>query len=386
MSSNVKRLETLSVEQDDLMKEKVYPEWHKIVLESGKEHRVDKDEIQQDIRLQYRTLGRGDPNITVAISPFMLKSMMDDAFRRPDPSDAIEGEVMMKIVAPMATHMDARIESLVEAKAIGRVKDFLMNGFETWHIASKVTDDSVDVLGDEKEIHFGLVHEVGWLSYYDYFHRIGVLNDFYGPGIQKDDSFSKYVNMLKKGAWEINYYSDSVFICQLPVEVHVDNLNRFHSSEGESLKWRDEKGAYFIHGVHFSEELYKRVTNLNMKQITEMKDNEITDRQFTAAVENYDLDRLMNENPHVKLSTCFKEHTTSTLWEIKGAFPEYFRNRGNIKVVIFHEPLKRTDPDPKEENYEHYTYAVPYDIKTAEEAMSLISSKSRDQYRKMKEY
>jgi hypothetical protein len=99
--------------------------------------------------------------------------------------------------------------------------------------------------------HYGIGWE-SWLSFYDYFRRIGIL---------KNDDFDKYISFHKTGVWESAWFEHMVFVCSLPSRIIKDRDDRLHSMEEAAAQWANGEEYYFIHGVEFKKELWLKLRN-----------------------------------------------------------------------------------------------------------------------------
>lgn len=91
-------------------------------------------------------------------------------------------------------------------------------------------------------------HDAGWLSFYDFFKRIGV------EGLDQLEGLW----MIAKSAGWWWPFEELAVITERPVELHLDDRNRLHSTTGMALRYPDGWGFYVVHGVRVPEKIIKR--------------------------------------------------------------------------------------------------------------------------------
>src|SRR5690606_6228798 len=99
---------------------------------------------------------------------------------------------------------------------------------------------------------YGSVSDFGWLSFYDFFERIGIE--------YKNEKYAKFVKLVRSGVYDMIQLKEYCLVCPLPEDIHRDETNRLHSTKGMAIKWADGYGQHYLWGVGFDEKLWKRVT------------------------------------------------------------------------------------------------------------------------------
>ena len=90
----------------------------------------------------------------------------------------------------------------------------------------------------------------GWSSFYDYFEKIGVLND---------EKFRKYKKLIKAGAFQVYEYENFVFAIQPPTKMLRNEEGQLNSIEEKAFEWSDGYGFNYINGFSISEELFEKL-------------------------------------------------------------------------------------------------------------------------------
>lgn len=100
-------------------------------------------------------------------------------------------------------------------------------------------------------------HDAGWLSFYDFFQRIGV------EGLEQ-------LAGLKEAAKWCGWWwpmENIVVISERPQELHLDDQGRLHSPDAKSISYSDDWGLYVFHGVNVSEQIIMDPESITVDQI-----------------------------------------------------------------------------------------------------------------------
>lgn len=109
-------------------------------------------------------------------------------------------------------------------------------------------------------------YDVDWLSFYQYFTEIDVLND---------DKFNRYVNLTMDAGIFMAVYLDGLAVVSRKPEYIKRNEQMFmHCIDGPAIRFKDGYELYYLNGVSFSKELFERVTSGEMpyKDIVALQD------------------------------------------------------------------------------------------------------------------
>jgi hypothetical protein len=211
----------------------------------------------------------------------------------------------------------------------------------------------------------GLANWAGWLSFFDYFRRIGVIND--------DKNFNMFRDMIRAGIWASCYYEHRVLVCRLPIKVSKDEQGKLHSITGPAVQWRDGLDQYFLHGVNFGEnlhndmsepDLWKNVVskNLSFKEIVGISNIE----QRYAALKLYGAEKLLQEAGAKRID---KSERGNELYKIENLI----RGR-TLKLLKYKD--HSTD--------RIYVSFVPYQYEKADAAMAWKFQLSEGEYKLLK--
>lgn len=86
----------------------------------------------------------------------------------------------------------------------------------------------------------------GWVSFYDYFTRIGVINH---------EDFNNYKDIIQSNVFETFEFENVVFAVQPPIEINRNETGQLHSVNGHALSFKDGSKFYYINGREIDSEL-----------------------------------------------------------------------------------------------------------------------------------
>lgn len=108
----------------------------------------------------------------------------------------------------------------------------------------------------------------GWASFYDYFEKIGVL---------ENHNFKKYKKLVRAGAFQVFEFENYVFAVQPAENMFRNELGQLNSIESKAFEWSDGYGFYFVNGMSLPEKIFNKLLKkeLTSKEFFEL-DNEET--------------------------------------------------------------------------------------------------------------
>ena len=79
----------------------------------------------------------------------------------------------------------------------------------------------------------------GWVSFYDFFEKINLLDNF---------NFKQYKKLIRSNVFNAYEYENYVFAIQPPVYIETNLAGRLHSTTQAAVQFRDGSEYYFING------------------------------------------------------------------------------------------------------------------------------------------
>jgi hypothetical protein len=387
-----KKLDKLTPEQEALMPI-VRDEWINLSLKSGKA--VQEHEIREGIDWLYRISNLPEhPRIVIVDSNIgmplanMLRSPEDSFFmitgksRRDFRYRSRDDYVLDSITRSLNFIHDSLHKSVgdsVHDSIWNSVRNSILNSVHrsVWTEVYQSTTNSERIRqglfqelrpspGIDFIVYFlGLANWAGWLSFLDYFRRIGVIDE--------DKNFNMFWDMIRAGIWTSCYYEDRVLVCRLPTKVSKDEQGRLHCITGPAVQWRDGLDQYFLYGVDFGQNLHNHMSkpdlwknvvskNLSFKEILEISNIE----QRYAALKLYGAEKLLQEAGAQRID---KSERGNELYKIENLI----RGR-TLKLLKYKD--HSTD--------RIYVSFVPYQYEKADEAMAWKFQLSEEEYKLLK--
>jgi hypothetical protein len=279
-----KKLEKLSVEQQQRLN-KLCKDNVDFILHSGKD--LTEKEVEPYIEWIYKKIGKPKPEIKIFDS-FLAQRIAIDMKNKEEPRETninslidsqISSQIRSQIRSQVSLWVSPQVLLQVSSRVISRVS--LRVGL---HVNSQLESQISSRVLEFVERMYGLNYESYWLT----------LAEFWkSEGIFKNDDFDKYLNLYKCGIWSICYFENAVFICKLPIKVLKDDKSKLHSVTQAAVQWRDGLDNYFIHGVGFERELWKKVVKreLTPQELLQIKN---IDQRF-AALNHYGFENVLEQ-------------------------------------------------------------------------------------------
>lgn len=88
----------------------------------------------------------------------------------------------------------------------------------------------------------------GWVSFYDLFHRIGVLSNDEAADTLALRDFGRV-------AWDTVLLDECAIVIQRPVSISVDENGNLHSTTGPCIRWADGEQDFAYHGTWLPERI-----------------------------------------------------------------------------------------------------------------------------------
>lgn len=160
------------------------------------------------------------------------------------------------------------VEWIYSLANLKKPKVIIVSGLDDAKKLGKIKESSVGSSVRSSVGWYGsLGWDAGWLAYMDYWERIGIL---------QNDNFRRYRDTVASGIWQIFYFEKTCIVWLKPKCVKKDENGRLHSIDDGAVEWRDGSKLFFIHGVQFEEELWRRVVgkSISGEEIMKLENQE----------------------------------------------------------------------------------------------------------------
>ena len=99
--------------------------------------------------------------------------------------------------------------------------------------------------------YYGNIGDYGWVAFYDYFTRIGALNN---------EKFNKFQSLIESGVYDMLQYENLCIVCSLPIYISRNQEGRLHNLEEAAIRFKDGYEQHYIQGVFISHELFGKLS------------------------------------------------------------------------------------------------------------------------------
>jgi hypothetical protein len=124
-------------------------------------------------------------------------------------------------------------------------------GHQVWdqvwdQVGDQVWDQVRDQVGaqvrdqDESFSLYGNISDYGWISFYDFFTQIGVINN---------DKFNSFKEILLSGIYDMIQLNGFCIVSNMPDKINRDLQNRLHHETSSAIHFRDGYEQFYWHGV-----------------------------------------------------------------------------------------------------------------------------------------
>ena len=103
---------------------------------------------------------------------------------------------------------------------------------------------------------YGNIWDFGWLSFYDFFARIGIKH--------KVKAFAAFRTLMQSGLYDMIQLDGACIVSEMPTEIHRDNRGRLHNVEGPAIKFGDGYEMYSLFGVRLDKEIHAKICSGSM--------------------------------------------------------------------------------------------------------------------------
>lgn len=166
---------------------------------------------------------------------------------------------LLNLKKPQIIYCDSLINALIK---ITMVKDFDLDFeadpslFETKmkeYNSDLLPKDFADALKENLSLKYSYIgwSNFGWVSFYDYFSEIGVLDN---------EAFNQYRNLIESNVFEAFEFENTVFAVQPPTSI-ISTNDLPHCTTGPAITMRDGSEYYYINGLLVKEKLFKSLVD-----------------------------------------------------------------------------------------------------------------------------
>ena len=244
-------LETLTPEQEKLMDE-VAEEWiQRAIGSSG--FTVHEKDITKSIEWLWSLSDLPKPNVIIASDPHEAQMIANFVINNAEKKvgdkvgDKVREKVREKVGDKVWVKVGDKVREKVRDKVWDKVGDKVREkvGYNVWEKVGKklrVKFNKTKKLTHIETESVGLCN-IGWVSFYDYFCRIGIIDN------DEKLIFNKYITFLNCHVWDIIAFKNMAIVILRPKKISTDSNDNLHCLNGPAIEWLSGPGDYFVHGT-----------------------------------------------------------------------------------------------------------------------------------------
>jgi len=267
------KLEKLTPEQERLMLE-VRDEWINLALKENTKG-INKPLFEDGIEWLYKNLlGKPKPKVVycdswlsclITINVFKKLSHKQIEKLGASVGDSVRASVGDSVWASVGDSVRASVWDSVWASVRASVRASVGDS-----VRASVWDS---VKGDLKAefnnySSYNGFSNYGWVSFYDFFERINVLDNF---------KLKQYKKLIKSNCFNAYEYENYVFAIQPPTVIKKSNLDVLNDTQESAIQFADGTKYFYINGRNISEQLFTQLKEdkYTMSDFTKQEDEEI---------------------------------------------------------------------------------------------------------------
>lgn len=105
----------------------------------------------------------------------------------------------------------------------------------------------------------------GWVSFYDFFDQINVLDDF---------KFKQYKKLIQSNCFNAYEYENYVFAIQPPIYINRNSKGVLHCTTKAAVEFKDGSCYYFINGRNIPENIFNKSNSLTKEDFIKEKNSD----------------------------------------------------------------------------------------------------------------
>jgi len=260
-------MEKLTSEQEELMVS-VRNEWIDLFYNTK---RINKQDFEEGINWIYNSYLKL-PNPKIIYCESWLEALVTISVIQSNVLDNVGANVGANVRDNVGDNVMANVGANVRDNVWANVRDNVWDNVRdnvwdnVWdNVGANVRDNVRDNVWDNVRDNVGAnvgdkfnnysdyistYSNFGWVSFYDYFEKIGILDN---------DDFKKYKKLIRAGSFQTYEYENYVFAIQPPKYIYLDEENRMNNITDKAFEWSDGYGFYYVNGMNLSEEIFLKL-------------------------------------------------------------------------------------------------------------------------------
>jgi hypothetical protein len=142
--------------------------------------------------------------------------------------DQVRAQVRDQVVAQVWDQVGDQVWDQVRAQVWDQVWD---------QVRAQVRDQELEVFSFGNYVS---IWDYGWVSFYDFFTQIGVINH---------DGFNQFKKVIQSGIYDTIQLKGFCIVSELPVAIHRNSRQRLHCEDGPAIRFKDGYSQFYWNGV-----------------------------------------------------------------------------------------------------------------------------------------
>jgi len=238
------RIKKLTPEQEALMAV-VRDDWLDFIFKN--DQAMDVATAKSGIAFLYALVNLKRPRVIIKESPMACQLAAGDQDVNQDYGE-VYNEVSNQFYDQIFVDVHDDINNQVDCQVFDLVSSQFDKQFNNQvydHISTQIRSQVYNQIRKQKLKYFNIARcdvlwSAGWVSFYDYFTQLGVINHA---------GLNKYIAYARSGVFYSIFRKDFAVLCNRPVYIKRDENYRLHADGAPAILWRDGWAQYFLHGV-----------------------------------------------------------------------------------------------------------------------------------------
>jgi hypothetical protein len=261
-----------------------------------------------------------------------------------------------QVVNQVGDQVKNRVLNQVGDQVRDRVVNRALNqvGDQVWNqVGNQVVKVGDQVMDQVEFSWYGNYSDYGWISFYDFFEKIGIV---------ENENFNKFREILKCNVYDMIQLEGLCVVCGLPKNIKRNDNNNLHSLEGPAIEWKDGYCQYWIDDVYFDKELFDKITKkeISAQEVVRLENIE----QRYIALKTIGAEKILKELD----AELIHKTDRNELYGLDGIIKDK-----TIKMLKYKCPSTGRE----------YVKFVPYEMKNADEAQGWSFRLEFKEYQKL---
>jgi hypothetical protein len=174
--------------------------------------------------------------------------------------DSVEASVRASVWASVRASVGDSVWDSVRASVGDSVEASVRASVEA-SVRASVEDNKFEQFSS-----YGNIGDYGWISFYDFFTEIDIINN---------DKFNQFKKLLLSGIYDMIQLNGFCIVSNMPNKIKRNNQEKLHCENDSAISWRDGYELFFWNGVNVPKQLIKNPETITKENIISLSNAEI---------------------------------------------------------------------------------------------------------------